>query len=319
MAGVTVRVPATTANLGSGYDAFGLALAMHNTVSAELSSAPGRWHVTVVGEGERDVSLGSDNRVVSAMQRLFAEAGEPDTAARVFCRNAVPLGRGLGSSSAAIVGGLVAANALIGTPFGPDELFRMAAQLEGHPDNVAAALHGGFTICWSEDGVASTARIDPPLGIAAVCVVSDEPLSTAVSRELLPQSVPHTDAAFDAGRAGLLAAGIALGRRDLIHPGMNDRLHEPYRAAAVPDLETVREALLVAGADGAALSGAGPTVIGVVSGPDDAAALDRAGEVARRAGELLKGLSGRRAPTAVAVDRDGAYLIDRPSRREVSP
>jgi homoserine kinase len=310
MVRVTVRVPATTANLGSGYDAFGLALARYNTVSAELSVAPGTWHLKVVGEGEGEVSLGSDNRVVSSMQRLFAEAGEDDTAARVFCSNGIPLGRGLGSSSAAIVGGLVAGNELIGRPFGEDELFRMAAQLEGHPDNVAAALYGGFTICWAGDTGPCAARVDPPGGVAAVTVVSDVPLSTQAARALLPGQVPHGDAAFDAGRAGLLATGIALGRRDLLGPGMNDRLHEPYRLAAVPDLDTVREALLIAGADGAALSGSGPTVIGLVAGPDDDAALERAREVARRAGELLAHHEGRRAPEALLLDREGAVLTD---------
>lgn len=306
---VVVQVAATSANLGSGYDAFGLALARHNTVTAELSVAPGTWHVQVVGEGDGELSLGTDNRVVTSMQRLFAEAGENDTAARVFCTNRVPLGRGLGSSSAAIVGGLVAANELIGHPFGENELFRMAAQLEGHLDNVAAALFGGFTICWAEDDGPCAARVDPPGGIAAVVVVSDSPLSTAVARGLLPLNVPHGDAAFDAGRAGLLATGIALGRRDLLGPGMNDRLHEPYRLAAVPDLDTVREALLVAGADGASLSGAGPTVIGLVAGPDDEAALERACEVARRAGQLLRHQEGRRAPEALLLDRDGVTLI----------
>lgn len=306
---VKVRVPATSANLGSGYDAFGLALACYNTVSAEISVAPGTWHVRVVGEGEHEVALTTENRVVSSMLRLFAEAGEETISAHVFCENGVPLGRGLGSSSAAIVGGLVSANELIGRPFGDQELFRMAAQLEGHPDNVAAALHGGFTICWSEDGVPCTVSVDPPGGLAAVAVVSHEPLSTKLSRELLPREVPHGDAAFDAGRAGLLATGIALARRDLIGPGMSDRLHEPYRAVAVPDLDTVREALLVAGADGAALSGAGPTVIGLVAGADDASALERAGEVARRAGELLAGHEGRKAPIALALDRAGARVV----------
>jgi homoserine kinase len=203
----------------------------------------------------------------------------------------------------------VAANELIGRPFGSNDLFRMAVQLEGHPDNVAAALYGGFTICWAEDDGPCAARVDPPGGIAAVVVVSDAPLSTAFARGLLPLNVPHGDAAFDAGRAGLLATGIALGRRDLLGPGMNDRLHEPYRLAAVPDLEDVREALLLAGADGASLSGAGPTVVGLVAGPDDEAALQRAREVARRAGELLERLPGRRAPEALLLDREGAALI----------
>jgi homoserine kinase len=254
MPGVTVHVPATCANLGSGFDSFGLALGLRNTVSAELAG-DGEWHVEVVGEGSEDPALLRDNRVVEAMVRLFAEAGRPDQGARVFCSNRVPVGRGLGSSSAAIVAGLVAANELIGRPFAAHELFRTAVQLEGHPDNVAAALAGGFTMCWA-NGAAEYARIEPAAGLAAVCVVSDAPLSTAKARELLPAAVPHVDASFNVGRSGLLTAGIALGRCDLIGPGMRDRLHEPYRLAAVPDLGAVCEALVIAGADGAALSGA---------------------------------------------------------------
>jgi homoserine kinase len=305
---VIVRIPATTANLGSGYDAFGLALARHNTVRASLAE-PGRWSVTADGEGAGGISDGARNLVAVAMARLFAEVGV-DAGATIACDNTIPFGRGLGSSSAAIVGGLVAANELAGRPLLPDALFRLAAEIEGHPDNVAAALFGGFTVCWSEDGVPCAARMDPPGGIAAVVVVSDEPLSTKRARALLPHDVPHVDAAFDAGRAGLLAIGIATGRRDLIGPGMNDRLHEQYRAVAVTDLDVVREALLEAGADGAALSGAGPSVIGIVGGDSDADAEERAEVVARRAGALLAGHPGRRAPEILALDRQGAVVVD---------
>jgi homoserine kinase len=304
---VTVQVPATTANLGSGYDAFGLALARHNTVHASLG-APGEWSVTAEGEGAGSVTAGAGNLVALAMARLFREVGI-DAGARVACTNTIPFGRGLGSSSAAIVGGLVAANELTGRRLSIEAVFRLAAELEGHPDNVAAALFGGFTVCWSDDGVSRAARIDPPGGIAAVVVISDEPFSTTHARALLPRDVPHVDAAFDAGRAGLLAIGIATGRSDLIGPGMNDRLHEQYRAVAVTDLASVREALLAAGADGAALSGAGPSVVGIVAGADDADAVARATHVAARASELLAGLPGRRAPEVLSLDRRGAVVI----------
>jgi homoserine kinase len=257
---VQVRVPASSANLGPGYDSFGLALGLYNTVSADLSETAS-WHVQVVGEGEHDPALARDNAVVKAMKLLFERHGRSDLAARVFCHNDVPVGRGLGSSAAAIVAGLIAANELVGRPFGARELFLLAAGLEGHPDNVAATLAGGFTMCWV-DGEPYYARVEPAGGLAAVCVVSDEPLATAKARELLPSSVPHEDAAFNVGRAGLLTAGIALGRCDLLASGTADRLHEPYRLQAVPDLETVSDVLLAAGAHGAALSGSGPTVIG---------------------------------------------------------
>ncbi len=304
---VTVRVPASTANLGSGYDSFGLALALHNTVRAAIA-APGVWEVAAAGEGASHVRDGAHNLVAVAMARLFAEAGI-EAGAVIACDNGIPFGRGLGSSSAAIVGGLMAANELADRPLHPEALFRLAAEIEGHPDNVAAALFGGFTVCWSESGTPRAAHVDPPGGIAAVVVVSDEPLSTRRARALLPTDVPHVDAAFDAGRAGLLAIGIALGRRDLIGPGMNDRLHEQYRAVAVTDLADVRAALLAAGADGAALSGAGPSVIGLVAGEDDADAHARAELVAERAAVLLEGRPGRRAPEVIALDRRGAVVL----------
>lgn len=303
---VTVRVPASTANLGSGYDAFGLALSLHNTVRAELDPS-GSWTVSVAGEGEADAS-GADNLVARSMARLFSAAGL-DAGARIHCENAIPFGRGLGSSSAAIVGGLTAANELAGGPFDPQALFRMAADIEGHSDNVAAALFGGFTICWTQDDGPCVSHVDPPNGLAAVIVMSEESLSTTTARALLPTEVPHMDAAFDAGRAGLLAIGLALGRRDLLGPGMNDRLHEKYRAVAITDLDAVRAALLDAGADGAALSGAGPSVIGLVAGENDSEAAIHAAEIASRAAARIADMPGRRAPRVVGIDRSGATVV----------
>lgn len=307
MTQVTVRVPASSANLGSGYDSFGLALSKHNLVAARLAPE-GQWEVTVQGEGVDRARLGRDNLIAVAMARLFSEVGEQHGAV-VTSTNAIPFGRGLGSSSAAIVGGLVAANHLLGSPLAQAALFRLAVELEGHPDNVAAALFGGFTMCWTDAEGPMATRVDPPGGLAAVCVVSDARLATRRSRSLLPDEVPHADAAFDAGRAGLLAVGIALGRRELLGPGMDDRIHEPYRAAAITDLFDVRAALLEAGADGAALSGAGPTVVGLVAGVDDADALSLARGVADRAGELLSGNGGRRFPEAISIDRVGAVVV----------
>lgn len=303
---VTVRVPASTANLGSGYDAFGLALSLHNTVVAE-AAASGVWEVSVSGEGADVVQPGAENLVARAMATLFDAAGVY-SGARVRCENSIPFGRGLGSSSAAIVGGLVAANELAGRPFDQQAIFHMAAEMEGHPDNVAAALLGGFTICWAEGDGPLVAHVDPPGGLAAVVVLSDESLSTKTARALLPLEVPHMDAAFDAGRAGLLATGIALGRRDLIGPGMNDMLHEKYRAVAITDLDAVREVLLEAGVDGAALSGAGPSVIGLVAGENDSEAARRATEIASRAAAPIAAMPGRQAPRVVGIDRSGAVV-----------
>lgn len=293
-----VRVPASSANLGPGYDAFGLALALYNDFEAEGAA---EWSVEVHGEGAGELRTDKDNEVARAIQRVFTEVGYAG-AARVRCENAIPVGRGLGSSAAAIVGGLVLGNELAGARLTQERIFELATELEGHPDNVAAALLGGFTVCWSENGRPGVAKIDPAGGLAAVALVSDAALPTAEARRALPPTVTHADAAFTAGRAGLLAAGIALGRADLVRAGAFDRIHEPYREPLIPDITMVRAALLAAGADAAVLSGAGPTVVGLVMAVDDAAALARAAGLRDR----LPALNGRRDPLVLSIERAGA-------------
>lgn len=301
-----VRVPATSANLGPGFDSFGLALQLHNEFSAELAS---EWSVEVRGEGEGYLRTDGGNVVARAMATAFEEAGRPELRASVQCDNTVPTGSGLGSSSTAIVGGLLLASALADVYFGAARLLELAADLEGHPDNVAAALFGGFTVCWNEDGRARHARFEPARGLAAVVVPALTELSTVSARALLPDAVPHEDAAFNVAHAGLLAASIATGRPELLGAALVDRLHEPYRAAAVADLQPVHDRLRAAGADGVALSGAGPTVIGLVAGEDDDEAVGLAEEVAQRAAEGIRRLGTRREPKALRVDRDGACLL----------
>lgn len=309
MAGVpTVTIPATSANLGSGFDAFGLALALRNHFTAELAD---EWSVEITGEGEGRLSGGPDNRVARSMARVFAEAGQPGLVARIRCENRIPAGAGLGSSAAAIVGGLILGDALCGARLDREMLFALATELEGHPDNAAAALYGGFTISWgwSGEGHPRCVHLEPAGGLAAVVVSAEIPLATDASRGLLPASVPHADAAFSAGRAGLLAVGIAAGDSDALAAGLADRIHEPYRVAAVRDLEAVRTALVAGGAVGAVLSGAGPTVIGLVHGVDDRDALARAEAIAQRVRGTIATIPGRHEPRALGIARTGAVLI----------
>lgn len=302
---LTVSVPATSANLGPGFDSFGLALDLHNRFSATLAD---EWRVDVAGEGAGILSTGEDNVVARSMARAFLEAGQPGSAAYVRCENRIPTGSGLGSSSAAIVGGLMLGEALLGIDFGDVRRLELAAELEGHPDNVAAALNGGFTICWAEMSQARCARFEPARGLAAVVCSALTELRTSVARAMLPDAVPHADAAFNVAHAGLLAASLATGRPELFGAALTDRLHEPYRAAAVADLDPVADALRDAGAAGVALSGAGPTVIGLVSGETDADALDAARSIAERAADAVARLGTRRAPQALAIDRRGARI-----------
>ncbi|TLM94732.1 MAG: hypothetical protein FDZ75_05430, partial [Actinobacteria bacterium] len=180
--GATVLVPATSANLGPGFDSFGLALDLHNRFEAELAND---WSVSVEGEGAGVLSTGADNVVAKAMARAFAEAGRPELRAAIGCLNRVPTGSGLGSSSAAIVGGLLLGEQLTDASFGDARMLELAAELEGHPDNVAAALFGGFTVCWLDEGHAYHARFEPARGLAVVAVPALTELATSAARAML--------------------------------------------------------------------------------------------------------------------------------------
>lgn len=304
--GHTVLVPATSANLGPGFDSFGLALDLRNRFAAEVA---GEWTVSVAGEGAGVLASGADNVVARSMARAFEEAGQPALRAAISCLNTVPTGSGLGSSSTAIVGGLLLGEALVGADFGDQRRLELAAELEGHPDNVAAALFGGFTVCWTDEGHARCARFEPARGLAAVVVPALTELATAQARAMLPQAVPHADAAFNVAHAGLLAASIATGRPELLSAALEDRLHEQYRAPAVGDLQLVHDILRDAGAAGVALSGAGPTVIGLVAGDSDELAHAAAEDVATRAAKRVRALGTRRPPQALRIDRSGAQLF----------
>jgi len=305
--GAAILVPATSANLGPGFDSFGLALDLHNRFEAELAD---EWHVDVEGAGAGHLATDGTNLAAVAMARAFAEAGHSELRAWIGCANQVPMGSGLGSSSTAIVGGLLLGETLVGADFGVERRIELAAEIEGHADNVAAAILGGFTVCWTTDAdLPRCARFEPGRGLATVVVPSKHELPTRSARAMLPSAVPLEDAAFNVAHAGLLAASIATGRPELFGAALVDRLHEPYREAAVGDLRAVLDILRDAGAAGVALSGAGPTVIGLVAGDTDEAAHGFAEEVARRAADAIRALGTRRAPQALRIDRGGARLL----------
>lgn len=290
-----VRVPATSANLGPGYDAFGLALDLCNEFEARPAE---RWSVRVEGEGAGVLREDASNQVVRAIQRVFTEVQAYDRAADIVCRNRIPVGRGLGSSAAAIVGGVVIGNRLTGERLSTQRLLELATELEGHPDNVAAALLGGFTVSVREAGAVRSVWVDPAGGVAAVVVVGEAPLATSAARAALPDSVPHADAAANAGRAALVALGLATGDENMLRLGLHDLLHEQYRAPLVADFAAVRGALEEEGLGPAVLSGAGPTVLGLVLGADDADALVKA-QVA--AATLARSLGGYRYERVLAL------------------
>jgi homoserine kinase len=293
--GVDVTVPATSANLGPGYDALGLALDLRDRVSAEVVDGTGDPEITVSGEGAGSVPLGPDHLVHRAMVAAFDHMDCPAPRVRLHCANVIPHGRGLGSSSAAIVAGVCAARALVAGGsllMDDDAVFALAAELEGHPDNVAPAFFGGFTVAYADGGRFHAAALSVDPRVSAVVFVPAEAVETKVARGLLPQTVPHADAAANAGRAALLVAALG-GRPELLLPATEDRLHQDYREPAMPASLALVRALRADGLP-AVVSGAGPTVLVLT----DHAASD---------GLLYRAPEGWRA-LALAVENRGAQV-----------
>jgi len=274
---VTVTVPATSANLGPGFDSLGLALDLRDTLVGEVLAEG--LVVEVEGAGADGVPRDESHLVVRAMRAAFAALGEQPSGLRLSCHNVIPHARGMGSSSAAIVGGIVLARALVADGaerMDDDAAFRLAAQLEGHPDNVAPALYGGFTISGHEPDGAFYAIGSPVAdAIGAVVYIPPTGVETRVARGLLPASVPHADAAADAGRTALLVAALA-GRPDQLLRATRDYLHQDYRRPAMPESLALVDALRADGVP-AIVSGAGPTVLAFAvrdeTGESDAKAL----------------------------------------------
>ena len=277
---VRARVPASTGNMGPGFDAVGMALSMYNEVRFIGRTAGPSLAIVVRGEGAGNIPLDRRNLVFQAVRRVYKKARRPlppSVELRLF--NRVPLARGLGSSSTAIVGGLVAANAALGDPLSREELLSMAAGMEGHPDNVAPCLFGGLAVsATGADGrVHSVACRDRGLfrGMRMAAAVPDFELHTCDARAVLPRTVSREDAVFNVGRTALLLVALKEKRYDLLSTALEDRLHQPYRKKLIPGFDAVVAAAQKAGAYGAFLSGAGPTIL-ALSPSSKAVAVGRA-------------------------------------------
>ena len=292
---VRVLVPASSANLGPGFDSLGLALSIYDELIAMATEDQGVL-VEIAGEGESEVPRDESNMVVQAMLRGFDAMGVQAPGFLLRCRNSIPHGRGLGSSAAAIIGGLVLARAMVpGVDFDDDALLATAIMMESHPDNLAAALHGGFTVAWlGEDSRPGAVRLDVHPNLRAVLIVPIETLPTSHAREALPTDVPHVDASFNVARSALLVHAMTA-RPDLLHEAMSDRLHQRARARVYPSSIELLDRLRAAG-HAAAISGAGPSVI-VLSDQDDVEA-----DVA----ELITGASGWGA-REIPISLEGAH------------
>ncbi|MDP2211304.1 MAG: homoserine kinase [Candidatus Aquicultor sp.] len=260
---VQAIVPATTANLGPGFDVLGLALNLYNTFT--LSEIESGLVVEASGNGAERLSKDENNLAYIAAKRLFDETGHSVGGLRIGIDMGVPLGRGLGSSSTAIVGGLAAANELCGGQLSRQDIFALATEIEGHPDNVGPAIFGGFTICYARQEAVHAVSLKPSNNIKPVVLIPSSMLETKKARSVLPESVAMADAVFNIGRSSILVAALLEGRPDMLRDAMEDRLHQPYRAPLVPGMDLVIEALSSYSDIGVALSGAGPSILCLVA------------------------------------------------------
>lgn len=308
---IGVEVPASTANLGAGYDCLALALAIPLRVEIEvLGWSKGEVELTVSGEGEGELPADRRNRIVRGLIAAVEAARGPlpeRVGWRITVRSEIPLARGLGSSAAATVAGLVAGNVLSGEGLTTADLLRLAAEIEGHPDNAAAALLGGFVVVGpaAEGDRLEAIRFDAPRDLRAILFIPERRLATEEMRRVLPASVPLVDAAGNLARVALGVAGLAVGRTELLRVLTEDRLHEPYRAAVFPELPRLTAAARAAGAIGACLSGAGSTVVAFA---DSVASITRV-EAALAATAADLDLAGRLA--VVAPRNAGATIVRR--------
>jgi homoserine kinase len=258
---LTVRAPATSANLGPGYDCLSLALDVANVVQAWPSD---RLVIEVCGEGAEHLPTDTNNEVYRALCLVYQTHGAEPPPLRLRCENVIPPARGLGSSSAARACGLLLGNRLLGDPLDDETLFALGARLEGHPDNIAACLFGGVQVCVTSQRGLEHCRVPVTFPLAATIFVPDFPMDTRKARGLLPTEVSLETAVHNMGRASLLVAALATGRADLLQTATEDAIHQPPRQAVFPALPLLIRAALDAGAYGAFLSGAGSSVLALV-------------------------------------------------------
>jgi homoserine kinase len=299
---VSVKVPATSANLGPGFDTLGLALSLYDELTVTVREAPGAT-VTVHGVGEGDVPLDDSNLVVQAIAHTFVQFGQQLPGLELSARNVIPHGRGLGSSGAAIVSGIMAAKGLLDgvVEISSTELLALATELEGHPDNVAPALFGGLTIAWMTPTGPQHKKLMVHRGVSPLVVVPETTMSTKLARSLQPTSVPHEDAIFNVSRSALLIAAL-IQSPELLLVATEDKLHQAYRASAMPETDALIQVLRNNGLP-AVVSGAGPSILVLCSDPAERMiAADLVERTAATAWQTLM----------LAVDFKGATVLTHP-------
>ena len=255
----TARIPASTTNLGPGFDVLGLALQLYSKITLETTET--ETQVIVNGVDADKIPSTPEHIAFQAVELVFDRSGSKRPKGfKLEIENGIPAIRGLGGSGTAILGGLLTANALCSTPFSDAELLNFATELEGHPDNVAASLYGGLVVSAQEKTEVYTIRLECPPTLSVVLAIPDFPLSTEQARDVLPTSVGFADAIYNTSRSTLLIASIVTGQFEMLRVAMKDRLHQPYRTSLIPGFNDVANAATAAGALSVALSGAGPTV-----------------------------------------------------------
>ncbi len=267
---VIVKVPATSANCGPGFDSLGLACTLYNTFTYEVCKDG--LELGIDGEGKDLLSADAGNLAFAAFFKVWTKMTDQEIGLKVHMRNNIPLSRGLGSSSTAIVAGLMAANYMTGSTLTKADLVNLATEMEGHPDNVAPALLGGFTISYMEDKTAHSFSFIPAKKLKLVAVVPSMPLSTSKARAAIPTLVPHCDAVFNASRTALLIGALMSGEYNYLPAALEDKLHQPYRASLIPGMEEAFTAAKAMGAYNAIISGAGSTLMAyapVTGNPDE--------------------------------------------------
>lgn len=293
---ITVSVPATSANLGPGFDTLGMALSHYDHYSAEVTGSA--LQIEIRGEGEKDAPRDENNLVFKALKLVFDSVGEKVPGLKISCENNIPHGRGMGSSGAAVAGGVMLAAGLLAPKhqLTEQQLLEFATELEGHPDNVAPALFGGLTIAWVDDKGPHHKKLTVHRGISPLVLVPSNQMSTKLARSLQPDSVPHTDAVFNVSRSALLVAALTQSP-ELMMAATEDKLHQSYRAAAMPETSELISALRASGHP-AVVSGAGPSVLVLEDDP----------KKRLKAMEMVAKKFSTWTPLALAVDFKGASL-----------
>lgn len=284
--------------MGPGFDCIGMAFEMWN----ELTVERGDFHVSIEGEGKGELPEDSRNLIVTGVEAAFHAAGQEAPPLRYLCRNRVPQGRGLGSSSAAIAAGLIAGSTLAEADLKIEQLVSLAADLEGHPDNVAPALYGGCTIGVHDGDRWVIDSVPVPQDLTAVVFIPDLRTNTHESRARLPERIPRSDAVYNIGRAALLVSAMHKGKFSLLRQATQDRLHQPLRGQAFPALPRLIRAALNGGAHGAFLSGAGPTVMALTTEHEITVSYEMA-EAAR-----ISEVPGK--PVIMKPSKRGAYVVE---------